>query len=213
MQQPQQWFRSRSDAVTSHEEIRRHYLSPGEVARRVGVNVSTLHFYERQGLIESTRTAGNQRRYHRDVLRRVAFIRVSQKAGVSLADIAAALATLPAGRTPTKADWARLSRRWRHDLDERLAYLERLRDSLDGCIGCGCLSLQLCSLYNADDHLAESGTGPVRWSMRVQQSLGHDSPSPDHDEAARVADVVTSEAAPARRDGRAPAGRRRGPGG
>lgn len=148
-----------------HAKIRQHCLTPGEVAARAGVSVSALHFYEREGLIESTRTTGNQRRYHRDVLRRVAFIRVSQRVGISLADIEGALASLPAGRTPTKADWARLSRRWRQSLEERLAYLERLRDSLDSCIGCGCLSLKSCGLYNLDDELAETGTGAVRWSM------------------------------------------------
>lgn len=151
-----------------HAKMRQHYLTPGEVAARAGVSVSALHFYEREGLIESTRTTGNQRRYHRDVLRRVAFIRVSQRVGISLADIEGALASLPAGRTPTKADWARLSRRWRQTLNERLAYLERLRDSLDGCIGCGCLSLKSCGLYNLDDELAEIGTGPVRWRMPVE---------------------------------------------
>lgn len=156
--------------MTSHAETRRHYLTPGQVAVRAGVNVSTLHFYERGGLIESTRTAGNQRRYRRDVLRRVAFIRVSQKVGISLADIAEALASLPAGRTPTKADWARLSQRWRESLDERRAYLERLRDSLDGCIGCGCLSLRSCSLYNLNDELSQNGAGPIRWSMRVEKT-------------------------------------------
>lgn len=156
--------------MTSHAKIRRHYLSPGEVATRAGVKVSALHFYERQGLIESTRTTGNQRRYHRDVLRRVAFIRVSQRVGISLADVSAALASLPEGRTPTKTDWARLSLRWRQRLDERIAHLERLRDSLNGCIGCGCLSLKSCSLYNPDDGLAQSGTGPVRWSTRVEDA-------------------------------------------
>lgn len=149
--------------MTSHAELRGHSLTPGECAHRSGVSVSTLHFYERQGLIASTRTAGNQRRYHRDVLRRVAFIRVSQGVGISLAEIAEALASLPSGRTPTKADWARLSRRWRRRLDERITVLERLRDSLDGCIGCGCLSLTACRLYNGDDELAQRGTGPVRW--------------------------------------------------
>lgn len=158
--------------MTSHEEIRRHLLTPGQVAERAGVRVSTLHFYEREGLITSTRTAGNQRRYSRDVLRRVAFIRVSQRVGISLADVAEALTSLPDGRTPTKADWARLSRRWRQDLDERRAHLDQLRDSLDGCIGCGCLSLQSCSLYNLDDELSRSGTGPVRWSMRVDDDQG-----------------------------------------
>lgn len=147
----------------SNQEIRSHDLSPGEVARRSGVTVSALHFYERNGLIDSVRTAGNQRRYHRDVLRRIAFVRVSQRVGVALAEVRAALETLPEGRTPTKRDWARLSRRWRADLDERIRMLERLRDSLDGCIGCGCLSLQSCTLYNPDDELAADGTGPVRW--------------------------------------------------
>lgn len=159
-------------AVGSHAEIRHRHLTPGQLAARAGVNVSALHFYEREGLIASARTVGNQRRYHRDVLRRIAFIRTSQKIGVSLADIAEALASLPDNRTPTKADWARLSRRWRSDLDERLAYLERLRDSLDGCIGCGCLSLTSCSLYNLDDELAQHGTGPVRWTRRVVEASG-----------------------------------------
>ena len=163
--------------VTSHAETRRHLLTPGQVAERAGVNISTLHFYEREGLIESTRTSGNQRRYGRDVLRRVAFIRVSQKVGISLADIGEALASLPAGRTPTKADWARLSRRWRERLDERRAYLEQLRDSLDGCIGCGCLSLRSCSLYNLNDELSRNGAGPIRWRARVEEArASHTSP-------------------------------------
>jgi MerR family redox-sensitive transcriptional activator SoxR len=140
-------------------------MTPGQVAARTGVTVSTLHFYERAGLIRSSRTAGNQRRYSRDVLRRVAFIRVSQQVGISLADIAQALASLPDGRTPTKADWQRLSQRWRQSLDERRATIDRLRDSLDGCIGCGCLSLKSCSLYNLNDELSGIGTGAVRWSM------------------------------------------------
>ncbi|MCW2826129.1 MAG: MerR family transcriptional regulator [Aeromicrobium sp.] len=140
-------------------------MTPGQVAARTGVKVSTLHFYEREGLIHSSRTAGNQRRYGRDVLRRVAFIRVSQQIGISLADIAQALASLPEGRTPTKADWQRLSQRWRQSLDERRATIDRLRDSLDGCIGCGCLSLKSCSLYNLNDELSGIGTGAVRWSM------------------------------------------------
>ncbi len=135
-------------------------LTPAQVAERSGVAVSALHFYEREGLIESERTAGNQRRYHREVLRRIAFIRTAQRVGISLADVGEALATLPAGRTPTKADWSRLSRRWRHDLDERIARLQRLRDDLDGCIGCGCLSLRSCRLQNPDDALATEGAGP-----------------------------------------------------
>jgi MerR family redox-sensitive transcriptional activator SoxR len=160
--------------VTSHAQVRRQHLTPGQVAERAGVSVSALHFYEREGLIVSTRTAGNQRRYRRDVLRRVAFIRVSQKVGISLADIAGALESLPAGRTPTKADWARLSRRWRQSLDERRAHLDRLRDSLDGCIGCGCLSLRSCQLYNLDDELSQKGTGPVRWSLPADEAQAGD---------------------------------------
>lgn len=145
-----------------NREIRTHDLSPGEVARRAGVAVSALHFYEREGLITAVRTAGNQRRYHRDVLRRIAFVRVSQGVGISLADIRAALATLPEGRTPTKADWSRLSRSWRSSLDERIARLERLRDTLDDCIGCGCLSMRSCALANPGDALQAYGDGPVR---------------------------------------------------
>ncbi|MET0928739.1 MAG: redox-sensitive transcriptional activator SoxR [Aeromicrobium sp.] len=137
-------------------------LTPGEVAARTGAAVSALHFYEREGLIESHRTAGNQRRYHRDVLRRIAFIRVSQSLGISLARIREALATLPGDRVPTRADWAALSRTWRSDLDARIDQLQRLRDDLDGCIGCGCLSLKTCALYNTDDRLAAEGPGPRR---------------------------------------------------
>ncbi|WP_229051555.1 redox-sensitive transcriptional activator SoxR [Aeromicrobium sp. Leaf350] len=137
-------------------------LTPGDVAARSGVAVSALHFYERNGLIASERTAGNQRRYRREVLRRIGFIRVSQRIGIPLADIRDALATLPEGRTPTKADWSRLSRSWRSELDDRIARLEALRDDLDGCIGCGCLSLRSCTLYNPDDTLAERGPGAVR---------------------------------------------------
>lgn len=137
----------------------RDLLTPGEAAARSGIRISALHFYEREGLIESTRTAGNQRRYRREVLRRIAFVRVSQRVGVSLKDIRAALATLPDDRVPTKADW---SRRWRSDIDARIEQLVRLRDDLDGCIGCGCLSLRSCTLYNVDDELAADGTGPRR---------------------------------------------------
>lgn len=137
-------------------------LSVGEVARRSGVAVSTLHFYEAKGLIASRRSAGNQRRYARDVLRRVAFIRVAQRVGVPLADIAAALATLPASRTPNREDWARLSRTWRVELDERIAQLKKLRDTLDDCIGCGCLSIDRCRLRNPLDKLAERGQGAQR---------------------------------------------------
>ncbi len=134
-------------------------LTPGELSERSGLAVSALHFYEREGLIESRRTTGNQRRYTRDSLRRVAFIRTSQRVGVPLAQIRTALATLPSGRTPTKKDWTRLSRAWRVDLDHRIAQLEKLRDTLDGCIGCGCLSLRSCTLRNCEDHLADEGSG------------------------------------------------------
>ena len=137
-------------------------LTPGEASARSGARISALHFYEREGLIESTRTTGNQRRYRREVLRRVAFIRVSQRVGISLKDIRAALATLPEDRVPTTDDWAALSLGWRSDLDARIDQLERLRDDLDGCIGCGCLSLTSCTLNNADDALAAQGPGPRR---------------------------------------------------
>jgi MerR family redox-sensitive transcriptional activator SoxR len=135
-------------------------LTPGELAERSGVAVSALHFYEREGLIHSERTAGNQRRYLRETLRRVAFIRTSQRVGVPLAEIRDALATLPENRTPTKKDWTRLSRLWRADLDHRIAQLEKLRDTLTSCIGCGCLSLRSCALHNEEDHLSEEGSGP-----------------------------------------------------
>lgn len=134
-------------------------LSVGEVAERSGVAVSTLHFYEAKGLISSARNAGNQRRYQRDVLRRVAVIKVAQRLGVPLSGIAAALATLPAGRTPTAKDWNDLSALWKKDLDARIDRLTRLRDQLGECIGCGCLSLEHCKLRNPLDELSEQGTG------------------------------------------------------
>jgi MerR family redox-sensitive transcriptional activator SoxR len=135
-------------------------LTPAQLAARSGVAVSALHFYERQGLIRSRRTTGNQRRYAREMLRRVAFIRISQRVGIPLAQIRAALDTLPDGRTPTREDWERLSALWRADLDRRIAQLVRLRDDLSGCIGCGCLSLDRCALYNPEDALAREGAGP-----------------------------------------------------
>jgi MerR family transcriptional regulator, redox-sensitive transcriptional activator SoxR len=137
-------------------------LSVGEVARRSGVAVSALHFYEAKGLIRSERTVGNQRRYARAVLRRVSFIRVAQRVGISLADIAAALEALPATAAPSRRDWARLSAAWRVELDERMAQLKKLRDTLDDCIGCGCLSIDRCRLRNPGDRLGEVGTGPRR---------------------------------------------------
>lgn len=135
-------------------------LTIGELASRSGVAPSALRFYEEKGLISSVRTGGNQRRYDRATLRRVSFIRIAQQVGVSLAQIRSALSELPEGRTPTKADWARLSERWRADLDAQIRLLEQLRDELTGCIGCGCLSLRSCRLNNPGDVLSREGPGP-----------------------------------------------------
>jgi MerR family redox-sensitive transcriptional activator SoxR len=135
-------------------------LTIGDFAARSGVARSTLRFYEKEGLIRSTRTGGNQRRYERSELRRVAFIRIAQQVGVSLDEMREALAALPENRTPTRADWSRLSARWHRRLDDRIALMERLRDQLTGCIGCGCLSMQRCKLINPDDRLAATGPGP-----------------------------------------------------
>jgi len=135
-------------------------LSVGELARRSGVAVSTIHFYERRGLIEGWRSAGNQRRYERATLRRIAIVKVAQQLGIPLAEIGARLAELPGDRTPGKADWGRLAAGWRAGLDRRIAQLVRLRDSLDGCIGCGCLSVDACPLRNPGDALAAEGPGP-----------------------------------------------------
>lgn len=147
-------------------------LTVSEVARRSGFAASALRFYERQGLIHASRTGGNQRRYERPVLRRLAFIRAARNVGLTLEEVANALATLPEGRTPTKSDWARLSRGWRRRLDEQIAALEKLRDGLDSCIGCGCLSLRRCAISNPSDIAALSGPGaaylpaPLRPSAR-----------------------------------------------
>jgi MerR family redox-sensitive transcriptional activator SoxR len=135
-------------------------LSVGEVAERSGVAVSTIHFYEAKGLIQSGRNRGNQRRYRREVLRRVAVIKVAQRLGIPLATIRDALSALPDGRTPTAADWRAMSLRWRAELDARIRRLIQLRDELDGCIGCGCLSVQSCPLRNPLDVLSEQGPGP-----------------------------------------------------
>lgn len=135
-------------------------LTIGDLAARSGVAPSALRFYEREGLIHASRTSGNQRRYDRAELRRVAFIKIAQQVGVSLDEIREALASLPENRTPTRSDWSKLSARWRHRLEERIAVLERLRDQLTGCIGCGCLSLQRCKLVNPSDTLAGRGAGP-----------------------------------------------------
>lgn len=137
-------------------------LTIGELAERSGVAPSALRFYEKEGLIHSRRTTGNQRRYGRDTLRRVAFVRISQRVGIPLAAIREALALLPDERTPNREDWARLSRSWHDDLDTRIRQLERLRDSLTDCIGCGCLSIDRCGLANPLDELSGQGAGPRR---------------------------------------------------
>ena len=137
-------------------------LTVGQLSERSGVAVSALHFYERQHLIASRRTSGNQRRYRRDALRRVALIRVAQRVGIPLAEVRAALAELPDNRTPNRADWARLSQRWHDELQERIRNLEQLRDDFTNCIGCGCLSLDRCRMTNPQDTLAEHGPGPRR---------------------------------------------------
>lgn len=134
-------------------------LSIGEVASRTGVAPSALRFYEREKLISSVRTTGSQRRFDRDVLRRVAFIKAAQSVGVSLPEIRDALGGLPAGRTPNKADWDRIARAWKPRLDEQIESLIRLRDQLTDCIGCGCLSLRSCALYNPEDRAARFGAG------------------------------------------------------
>jgi MerR family transcriptional regulator, redox-sensitive transcriptional activator SoxR len=135
-------------------------LTVGELASRAGVATSTLRFYEEHGLIASERTLAGHRRYPAEVLRRVSFIRVAQRVGLSLAEITEALASLPDKRTPTRTDWARLAKRWQPVLDDRIASLAKLRDQLDSCIGCGCLSLTSCKLYNPDDIASTLGEGP-----------------------------------------------------
>jgi MerR family redox-sensitive transcriptional activator SoxR len=137
-------------------------LSVGEVAERAGLAVSALHFYERKGLIRSHRTGGNQRRYDRDVLRRLAIIRMGQELGVPLAEIGEQLEQLPYGRPSGKSDWAKMSSQWRDRLDRRITLMTRLRDELTDCIGCGCLSLRTCPLYNRNDSLSSEGSGPRR---------------------------------------------------
>jgi MerR family redox-sensitive transcriptional activator SoxR len=136
-------------------------LTIGELAQRSGVAASALRFYEERRLIASRRNAGGQRRYDRAVLRRVAVIRAAQAVGLSLDEVRAALDALPAARTPNARDWERLSRGWRRKLDQRIAELQRLRDQLTGCIGCGCLSLATCRLLNPADVAAEDGPGAV----------------------------------------------------
>lgn len=136
-----------------------HELSVGQLSARSGAAVSALHFYEAKGLISSRRTSGNQRRYSRDALRRVAFVRAAQRVGIPLATIREALAELPEERTPNRDDWARLSEAWRSELDERIKQLGLLRDHLTDCIGCGCLSLETCVLSNPNDISGDSISG------------------------------------------------------
>ncbi|GAA5127880.1 redox-sensitive transcriptional activator SoxR [Pseudonocardia adelaidensis] len=160
-------------------------LTVGQVAARSGVAVSALHFYEEKGLISSRRTSGNQRRYPRETLRRVAVIRVAQRVGIPLRMVKDAFGTLPDGRTPDRDDWARLSAAWCAELDTRIDQLTRLRNSLADCIGCGCLSLDRCLLRNRDDRLGEQGSGPrrlltpaLRKEQRASTSRTRSSPGP-----------------------------------
>lgn len=136
-------------------------LTISEMSTRSGFSASALRYYEREGLIEASRSPGGQRRYERHELRRLAFIAAARHVGLTLDEIAQALSLLPSGRNPTKADWTKISRSWRHRLDDEIGALERLRDGLDGCIGCGCLSLQRCTLSNPRDVVATRGSGAV----------------------------------------------------
>lgn len=135
-------------------------LTIGDLARRTGLSVSAIRFYEGRGLVAAIRTRGNQRRFLRSDIRRLSFALIAQKLGLTIEEIGAELAQLPQGRTPTQADWTRISRHFRAEIDRRIALLERTRDTLDGCIGCGCLSLRKCGLYNPDDQRASEGPGP-----------------------------------------------------
>lgn len=141
-------------------------LTVGDVARRSGIAVSTVHFYEAKGLIEGWRTSGNQRRYHRAVLRRVAIIRIAQRAGIPLATIHDVLKDLPHDHVPNARDWRRFTDLWKDMLDERITSLMQLRDQISSCIGCGCLSLEDCPLRNPSDELGQQGTGPQRLVSR-----------------------------------------------
>ena len=135
-------------------------LSIGDLAIRTGLSVSAIRFYEAKGLVHPDRNQGNQRRYEGSDIRRLSFILIAQQIGLTIDQIKDVTETLPDGRTPTKADWGRISRKFRKTLDHRIAMMERMRDRLDGCIGCGCLSLKACSLYNPDDKAFRDGVGP-----------------------------------------------------
>ena len=147
---------------------KRDLLTVGEVAERAGVSVPTLRFYESKGLVHSTRTAGNQRRYARHTLRRLAFVRAAQRFGLSLAEVGEALDTLPSDRPPTARDWTRLSRRWHDALQSRIDALVELRDTTSGCIGCGCLSTSSCPIYNPGDERGAEGPGAQRWPQGLR---------------------------------------------
>lgn len=149
------------------------WMTVGEVARRSGTTTATVRFYESRALIEAARTSGNQRRYSRHVLRRIALIRVAQTVGLSLDEIAVALTSVPHDRAPTKRQWQALSRSWHAQIDEQILTLTRLRDSLGDCIGCGCLSLRTCPTYNRQDALAARGPGPRRWLDPPDDSAPH----------------------------------------
>lgn len=145
-------------------EVKNRLLTIGEVAERAGVATSAIRFYEANGLVASERNAAGHRRFRADVLRRVSFVKVAQRVGLSLGEIRAALSSLPDSRTPNRRDWAKLARSWKPTIDERIALLEAMREKLDGCIGCGCLSLDTCAIYNLDDEAALLGAGP-RWLL------------------------------------------------
>lgn len=135
-------------------------LTIGDLAARTGLSVSAIRFYEGRGLVSPIRTGGNQRRFLRSDIRRLSFTLIAQKLGLTIEEICAELAQLPQGRAPTQADWERISRHFRKEIDRRIALLERTRETLDSCIGCGCLSLKTCGLYNPDDRMAANGPGP-----------------------------------------------------
>jgi MerR family transcriptional regulator, redox-sensitive transcriptional activator SoxR len=160
----------------------------GEVAARSGFAASALRYYEREGLITSERSPGGQRQFHRSVLRRLAFVRAAQSVGLSLEEVREALATLPESRTPTRADWARLSRSWRSRLDEQIAALEALRDGLTSCIGCGCLSLGRCALSNPGDQAGQTGPGArfLPPALRAARAVGSDAASAARPDVRRV---------------------------
>lgn len=155
-------------------KLKKTDLSVGDVAKRSGVAVSALHFYEEKQLIHSVRNAGNQRRYNRDVLRRISVIKAAQKVGISLNNIKQAMSFLPTNRAPNKSDWQRLSKQWNEELNHKIRELEALRDNLSSCIGCGCLSLKKCPLYNPEDKLGIDQSGAVLLEEKVKEASSDD---------------------------------------